>query len=310
MKNRPSTLLLTRPGGQVRSYEYDPQRILIITVFTVIALCTLILLGGYHLGTRHEARNQINEVRDLQVVAEMQQQVIEQARTSAQDNLDALALRLGRMQAQILRLDALGKRLVDVAELEADEFNFDIAPPVGGPENAAAFADNTVPDFLAMLNELDSTLGDRESKLTMLEQVLMYQNVHQRVTPSGRAVEKGHLSSKFGSRIDPFTGKRDSHKGIDIAGKTGGEILAVGDGVVTFSGTRTGYGNLVEVDHGNGFTTRYAHNKNQLVKTGETVRKGQPVALMGSSGRSTGPHVHIEVLLDGKQVNPAKYLNN
>jgi len=123
-------------------------------------------------------------------------------------------------------------------------------------------------------------------------------------------VDKGLLSSKFGKRIDPFTGEMEQHKGIDIAGKEGSDVLATGDGVVIWSDTRSGYGNLVEIDHGNGIVTRYGHNKALLVEVGDTVRKGQPVALMGSTGRSTGPHVHIEVLRDGKQVNPSQYLSS
>jgi murein DD-endopeptidase MepM/ murein hydrolase activator NlpD len=138
----------------------------------------------------------------------------------------------------------------------------------------------------------------------------MTRNLRERIIPSGRAVEQGHLSSKFGKRIDPFTGKQEQHKGIDVAGKEGSRIMAVGDGVVTWSGERTGYGNLVEINHGDGFVTRYGHNKLPLVNAGETVRKGQAIALMGSTGRSTGPHVHIEVVHNGKQVNPTKYLNN
>ena len=310
MNEQTQTLLLIRRDRQVRSYEYRPQRALKLLVFVLLSLCLVILYGGFRLGVNLEARSQLAEVQELQARLAEQQEAIAQARTGAQDNLDALTLRLGRMQAQMLRLDTLGKRLVDVADLEAGEFDFTIAPPIGGPQNTAALADNTVPDFLGMLNELDSVVADREHKLTMLEQVLMYRNVHQRVTPSGRAVEKGLLSSKFGKRIDPFSGKKETHKGIDIAGKEGSEVLAVGDGVVTFSGKRKGFGNLVEVDHGKGFTTRYAHNQAQLVSVGDTVRKGQAIALMGSTGRSTGPHVHIEVLRNGKQVDPAKYINN
>ncbi len=310
MNKRSNTLLLTRADGRVRSFAYQPQRALRLIALTVVALCLAILYGGFRLGVNLEARSQLNEVRDLQNLSDMQQEEIAQARTTAQDNLDALTLRLGRMQAQVLRLDALGKRLVSAADLDAGEFDFDIAPPIGGPQDTVALGDNTIPDFLGMLDELDTTVADRGHKLDILEQVLMYRSVSERVTPSGSAVKQGLLSSKFGSRIDPFTGKRETHKGIDVAGKEGSIILAVGDGVVTFAGERKGYGNLVELDHGKGYTTRYAHNQDHLVSIGETVRKGQPVALMGSTGRSTGPHVHVEVLRDGKQVNPAKYLKN
>ena len=310
MNDRTNTLLLTRRNGRVRSFAYNPRSALALAAVTVLAVCVAILYGGFRLGVNMEARSQLHEVRDLQTQSLQQQQQIEAARTLAQDNLDALTLRLGRMQAQMLRLDALGKRLVEVADLDAGEFDFNVDPPVGGPVEPDAVAAYSVPDFLGMLDTLDLSADDREHKLVMLEQVLMHRNVSQRVTPSGRAVESGLLSSTYGMRIDPFSGKREAHKGIDIAGKEGSIIQAVGDGVVTFAGDRKGYGNLVEIDHGNGYTTRYAHNRDHLVNVGETVRKGEPVALMGSTGRSTGPHVHIEVLRDGKQVDPAKYINN
>jgi murein DD-endopeptidase MepM/ murein hydrolase activator NlpD len=214
------------------------------------------------------------------------------------------------MQAQMLRLDTLGERLVRQADLDAVEFDFNMPPPTGGPHIATILSTITVPDFLGMLEELDMTAEDRETKLMALEQLIMNRNLHERIIPSGRAVEHGLLSSKYGKRIDPFTGKQENHKGIDISSKEGSSILAVADGVVTWSGGRTGYGKLVEINHGNGYVTRYGHNKQNLVKAGDTVRKGEAIALMGSTGRSTGPHVHIEVVRDGKQVNPNRYLYN
>jgi murein DD-endopeptidase MepM/ murein hydrolase activator NlpD len=161
-----------------------------------------------------------------------------------------------------------------------------------------------------MIEELDAAAADSEEKLEILEQLLLQRQLYQRIVPSGRVVEKGLLSSKYGRRIDPFSGKKEYHKGIDIAGKEGSDILAVGDGIVSWSGDRAGYGKLVEINHGNGYVTRYGHNKQPLVKAGDTVKKGQAIALMGSTGRSTGPHVHVEVLLNDKHVNPSKYLVN
>ena len=136
----------------------------------------------------------------------------------------------------------------------------------------------------------------------------MNKSLHERVMPSGKPVDEGWLSSKYGKRNDPFTGKQDFHKGLDFAGKKGADVLAVGDGVVSWSGKRSGYGNLIEINHGNGYVTRYGHNQRHLVEVGDTVKKGQQVAMMGSTGRSTGPHVHFEVLHNGKRVNPAKYM--
>jgi len=304
------TLLLTNHYGGVRSIEYHPQRALLLVALTATLLICLILYSGFRLGVNIEEQRQLTEVHDLQQLSLRQQQTIESIRSTAQVDLDALAMRLGRMQAEVLRLNALGQRLVSQGDLDAVEFDFNIAPPVGGPEDTLALSAITLPDFTGILDELETTVADREKKLGVLEEVLLYRNLKDRVTPSGQAVNRGVLSSTFGVRVDPFTGKRAAHKGIDIAGKAGSNILALGDGIITWSGMRDGYGNLVEIDHGGGLATRYGHNKATLVKNGDTVRKGQPISLMGSTGRSTGPHVHIEVLRDGKQVNPVRYLKN
>ncbi len=309
MRHTLNIILFTDRIGEVRSFEINPRRAVQLALLVFLMLGGAILYGGFRLGIITESSSRLAEVDSLQELTRQQQSDLHTARDSARDNLDALTLRLGRMQAQMLRLDALGERLVEQADLDAAEFDFNIAPPVGGPRDATQLTATSVPDFLGMLDELDATMADRQYKLAVLEQLLRHRQLHDRVMPSGNAVENGHLSSKFGSRIDPFSGKQEHHKGIDIAGKAGSDVLALGDGVVIWSGKRNGYGNLVEIDHGKGYITRYGHNREPLVQAGDTVRKGQAVALMGSTGRSTGPHVHIEVLRDGKQVNPAKYLS-
>jgi murein DD-endopeptidase MepM/ murein hydrolase activator NlpD len=245
-----------------------------------------------------------------QDAARGQQSEIAEVRRSAQADLDALALRLGQMQAQMLRLNALGGRLVIQGNLDKEEFDFDAEPAVGGPGSVAAVESVSYPDFRAMLDALGAEINDREQKLSVLETLLMSRSLSERVMPSGRPVEDGWLSSKYGKRNDPFTGKQEFHKGLDFAGKKGSVVNVVGDGVVTWAGERSGYGDMVEVSHGNGYVTRYAHNQKHLVKVGDTVRKGQQIAQMGSTGRSTGPHVHFEVLRDGKTVNPAKYIDD
>ena len=310
VKQASNTILLAKHYGQVRSVEIYPLRTSVMFTAGIIAICATLLFSGFRYGVITEADNQLEEVAELRSLILLQQAGIVRIREAALSNLDALTLRLGRMQAQMLRLDALGARLVAKADLDATEFDFDIAPPVGGPQDAVATSVTTVPDFLGMLGELDATVADREAKLEALQQMLLNRHLRERIVPSGRAVEKGLLSSKYGKRIDPFSGKQEQHRGIDIAGKEGTNILAVGDGIVTWSGKRAGYGNLVEINHGKGYVTRYGHNKQPLVEAGDTVRKGQVIALMGSTGRSTGPHVHIEVLHNDKHVNPAKYLTN
>ena len=310
MKPASNTLLLANRYGQIRSVAFNPLHTGLLVLVGIIAISGSILFSGFRAGINTEARQQLSEVAVLRTLLQQQQTEIIRVRKAAHDNLDALTLRLGRMQAQMLRLDTLGERLVQQADLDATEFDFNMPPPVGGPHDAATLSTITLPDFMGMLEELDMTVEDRETKLMALEQLIVSRNLHERIIPSGRAVEHGLLSSKYGKRINPFTGKQEHHKGIDITSKEGSSILAVADGVVTWSGVRAGYGKLVEINHGNGYVTRYGHNKQQLVKAGDTVRKGETIALMGSTGRSTGPHVHIEVMHNGKQVNPQKYLNN
>ena len=310
MKPAVNILLLARHTSKVRSFEVNPRRAALLVLISVVTLCGGLLCGGFRLGIGTQADRQIAEIAALQSLYRDQQAEIVRAREIARASLDALTLRIGRMQARLLRLDALGANLVTQSELDAGEFDFSNPPPVGGPENTAALSGASVADFLAMLDELDSTVEDREAKLTVLERLLMRRSLRKRITPSGQVADQGLLSSKFGKRIDPFTGKWEQHKGIDIAGKEGSDILALGDGVVIWSGKRAGYGNLVEIDHGRGYITRYGHNKQLLAKPGDTVRKGQTIALMGSTGRSTGPHVHIEVVQNDKQVDPAAFLSS
>jgi murein DD-endopeptidase MepM/ murein hydrolase activator NlpD len=165
-----------------------------------------------------------------------------------------------------------------------------------------------VPEVLAAMSELDSQLDNREAQLGVLESVILNKNLSDRVYPKGRPVQSGWMSSYFGRRTDPFTGKPANHRGVDFAGKAGAEIVAVADGVVTWSSDRYGFGNLVEINHGNGYSTRYAHNAENLVSVGEEVHKGQTVALMGETGRATGPNLHFEVLKDGQRVNPVTFI--
>ncbi len=310
MNQATHTLLHANHHGEIRSVVFNPRHAGLLALLAIFVIAGSILYTGFRAGTNTEARHQLSEVAVLRTLIQQQQKEIARIHKEARSNLDALALRLGRMQAQMLRLDTLGERLVQQADIDDAEFDFSMPPPVGGPHNAASHATITVPDFLGMLETLNMTAEDRETKLMALEQLIMNRNLHARTLPSGRAVEHGVLSSQYGKRIDPFTGKQAHHKGIDIASKEGSRILAVADGVVTWAGARTGYGELVEIRHGNGYVTRYGHNKRHLVKSGDTVRKGEAIALMGSSGRSTGPHVHIEVLHNGNHVNPDKYLNN
>lgn len=228
------------------------------------------------------------------------------------ENLTALTARLGALQAHVIRLDAVGQRLVDMAGLKNGEFDFTNSPAQGGPESVSVFDSPMMklPGLLQSMEALDKQLEDRGQQFTVLESFFMNRNLLDAVLPAGRPVQNGWVSSFFGFRADPFTGRRAHHDGVDIAGKKGDPIEVVASGIVSFSGERSGYGKLVEINHGNGYVTRYGHNAINLVKEGDRVNKGQAVAMMGSTGRSTGPHVHFEVLRDGKMVNPIKYLSD
>ncbi|MCH7854766.1 MAG: M23 family metallopeptidase, partial [Proteobacteria bacterium] len=239
-----------------------------------------------------------------------QRNAIAITRQQTEDTLDALSIRIGQMNARIIRLDALGRRLTEMADLEEGEFDFDSVPAIGGPEEEpfASGSAVAVAEVLVAMQVLDNQLNNREAQLGVLESMLMDQKLSDRVYPQGRPVKSGWMSSYFGRRTDPFTGKPANHRGVDFAGKAGSEVIAVADGVVTWSSSRYGFGKLVEINHGNGYATRYAHNSENLVSVGEEVRKGQTVALMGDTGRATGPNLHFEVLRNGKRVNPVTFI--
>jgi len=245
-----------------------------------------------------------------QAALDEQKQELTQARDAAQDQLNALAVRLGQMQAQMLRVEALGQRLAQQARLDKSEFDFDQLPARGGPAEPLAEEQIGGVDFLRTLDDLALQIDDRARQLAVLEQVVSRRELKQAMSPAGRPIKKGWLSSYFGKRTDPFNGRQEMHKGIDFAGQMGSGIQATAAGVVTWAGKRYGYGNLVEINHGNGLSTRYGHCQQVLVKVGEKVVQGQKIGLMGSTGRSTGPHVHYEVLKNGRQINPTKYVRS
>ena len=236
-----------------------------------------------------------------------QRTLVAEAIAEAHLNLDTLAARVGRLQAHIMRVDNLGARLVEMAKLDAEEFAFDRPPAMGGPRATDAVSPS-VPDFLSALSSLALDLDDRLPKLRVVETALRARQLDAEVVPSGRPVLTGWLSSAFGNRTDPMTGQKSFHAGLDFAGRSGTDILAVASGLVVWSGSRQGYGRMVELDHGNGFSTIYAHNRRNRVKVGDTVRKGEVIAEMGASGRATGTHVHFEVLRNGRPVNPLDYV--
>ena len=295
--------------GKPRQLNLSGFSVWAVAVVSAGVLAVVGFAGGYWYSNATGSGVSQDRVVELAEELQLQRDNIDTIRQGNEDTLDALAIRIAQMNARIIRLDALGRRLTDMADLEDGEFDFDSAPALGGPEEPFAGGSNVpIPEIVESMQSLDEQLVNREAQLGVLESVLMGQNLNQRVYPQGRPVKSGWISSYFGRRTDPFTGKPANHTGIDFAGKLGDPILAVADGVVTWSADRYGYGVMVEINHGNGYATRYAHNAENLVSVGDEVRKGQAVALMGETGRATGPNLHFEVVKNGRRVNPVNFI--
>jgi murein DD-endopeptidase MepM/ murein hydrolase activator NlpD len=238
---------------------------------------------------------------------EAQREDLARIERDADEKVATLATRVGRMQAQLIRLDALGKHLTEIAKLKRGEFDFDQPPAIGGPDTGPGEGP-AVPALDHMLDSMDAQIDDRRRQLTALQNLILTRELARQIVPGGRPVESGYISSLYGQRTDPFDGDQATHLGIDFAAMPGTQVLAVADGIVSHAGPDGGYGRLIEVTHGNGYVTRYAHNAKLLVKPGDTVRRGDAIALMGSTGRSTGTHLHFEVLRDGRPVNPLAFV--
>jgi len=303
-------ILLNRGGRSACCLDLSgPQAWLAGAALTLVLGISVAV--GYSLAAMGPGEAASDELLQLRAELEAQRSSVEQLKVSSGEHINALAMRLGDLNANVIRLNALGSRLTGMAKLDDGEFDFDNPPAVGGPDESAesaAIAEGQLPDLQLSLDSLETTLDAQEQQLATLEGLMMNRQLNERVSPSGRPIKTGWLSSYFGRRSDPMTGKSSWHKGIDFAGKRGSDVIAVGDGVVTWSGDRYGYGNLVEIKHGNGYVTRYGHNQVNLVAVGDQVAQGQTIALMGSTGRSTGPHVHFEVHRNGKAVDPAKFI--
>lgn len=304
-----NVVIFGRGFGKPRQLNLSGVSASLVAVAVSVVISALGFAGGYWYSSFTGSGVSMSEVAHLSEELQAQRESIDSIRQGNEDTLDALAIRVAQMNARIIRLDALGRRLTDMADLEDGEFDFNTAPALGGPEEPVATGSNVaIPELVESMAALDEQLENREAQLGVLESVLMGQNLKDRVYPQGRPVNSGWISSYFGKRTDPFTGKPANHTGIDFAGKFGDPVTAVADGVVTWSSNRYGYGVMVEINHGNGYSTRYAHNSENLVAVGDEVKKGQVVARMGETGRATGPNLHFEVLKDGRRVNPVNFI--
>jgi murein DD-endopeptidase MepM/ murein hydrolase activator NlpD len=289
--------VLIRHSGKTRHFDLGRPWMLTVIGAGLALVLACVFWAGQHVGATGAGHWLANDS-------------VATVRSRLQDRMDALALRIGTLDAQLLRLNALGKRLTDLANIRSSEFDFDKDPPQGGPEADSAGRGATLDELTGVMGRVERTIDFRGVQLNALQGVMRRRQITDDMRPTGRPVSEGYLSSRFGERMDPFNGEEAFHKGLDFAAPEGSDVLAVAAGVVTFAGRRDGYGELVEVQHGGGLVTRYGHNSQLLVNVGEVVQRGQALGKVGSTGRSTGPHVHFEVLRNGSAINPDSFVGN
>jgi murein DD-endopeptidase MepM/ murein hydrolase activator NlpD len=251
----------------------------------------------------------LREITDLRATIVSERDKLANIDADSHRNLDALARELGQLQAQATRLNALGDRLTEVGKLDDGEFDFSSDPAMGGPEEPAAGTTVALP-IGAGIDNLRAEFDRQEAQLGVLENLLLDRKVDNALLPSGMPVAQGYMASGFGERSDPINGHEAIHLGLDFDAPAGTPVLAVAEGVVSFVGVKPGYGNVVEIDHGNGYMTRYAHNSAFVTEAGARVHAGDTIAKVGSTGRATGPHCHFEVWLNGRPVNPMAYVKS
>src|SRR6266852_1443085 len=303
-----NVIFVGRKSGRVKQFDLRHPVVVAAAVLLVLGIVGGAFSVGIGLGARHGTGNTINQLGDWSADLLRQQAQIEDVKRVLQEKVNALALRVGQMNANVIRVNALGKRLTRMANLNDGEFDFGNPPALGGAESGADGQPAQIPNLTAMVDDLQTQLSSREQQLGVLENLILTRELNKQVYPEGRPVAEGFISSYFGRRADPFTGFSAVHRGLDFAAPEGTKVSSVAAGLVTFAGERVGYGQMVEINHGNGLATRYCHNERILVKQGDMIRKGQEVALMGSTGRSTGPHLHFEVLKNGTQVDPLRFI--
>jgi len=276
---------------------------------SVVLAGMVIALAGvlFYVSVRHAAQLRLPMVESM--VLSAQQDQARRAEDFLRENLNAMAVKLGQMQAQLMRLDALGERLSGLAGLKAQEFRFGEVPGRGGAVSTLSPPhDLSLDEFSQQLDALSKQMENRTDYLGIVESTLFDARVKRKLMPTITPIDASWNASSFGWRIDPITGQHALHEGIDFIADVGTPIFAAAGGVVVVAEFHSQYGQMIEIDHGNNFVTRYAHASKLLVKVGEVVRRGRKIAEVGSTGRSTGPHLHFEVRNKGLAQNPARFL--
>jgi murein DD-endopeptidase MepM/ murein hydrolase activator NlpD len=282
-------------------------RHLVGTAFAAMLVLCAATAGLYWLTLRYAADLRIPVLQQL--VLSANEAEAERGRAFVQQNLNAMAVKLGEMQAQLTRLDALGERLSSLAGFRPQEFRFSEAPGLGGASPTLMPPQNlSLADFSDKLSSLARNVESRNDMMGVLESQLFEQAVKKKMLPTMMPVKAPYNASAFGRRVDPFTGQWAMHEGIDFLADAGSPIAAAAAGVIVFAGFHPQYGYMVDIDHGNDLVTRYAHQSKLFVKEGDVVQRGRKIGEVGSTGRSTGPHLHFEVRYRGAAQNPAKFL--
>ena len=297
-------IILVRQKGTTRQLSLSRRRAAVLA-----ALAGVLFSVATVAAVRWVGADRVDEtvVQNWQARLQEQDTLVRKVQEKASAQNTAVGRQLADMRARLLRIEALGAHVTQAAQIPAEEFDFSQPPAQGGPvlNESQALAGQ---DLQSELEQLAEQLRRRETELSILDSVLANQDLHASAEVAGRPVTWGWMSSPYGNRVDPISGKPAWHAGVDFAGREGSDVIAVASGVVTYAGARSGFGNMIEIAHANGLVTRYAHHKEMLVSAGDVVKKGQPIAVMGSTGRSTGPHVHFEVLKNGRHVDPATFV--
>ena len=272
---------------------------LMVTVLALASAINYVLL-------RYAAELNVPYLQSILLSAQQEQHA--KTESYLRENLNAMAVRLGQMQAQLVRLDTLGERLAKLEGFKPQDMVFNEPPARGGAVSSLPSQDLSLSDFTRQLDLLTRQVEDRGDKLGVLESLFTIDSAKKKLLPTILPVEGGWYSSNFGWRIDPFTGQRAFHEGIDVIAEHGTAFRAAAGGVVVYSDMHPQYGNMIEIDHGNNLITRYAHASKRLVKIGDVVLRGAKIGEVGKTGRVTGTHLHFEVRQRGAPVNPAGFL--
>jgi len=298
-------LILINKSGEPSQFVLSSLRVKMLG-FVAATVCVGLVFAGFLLKQSDFVDAAVIETWRSKLSE--QDDVVEQLREQSVARRQAVGRQIAEMQARLWRMEALASYMHETSGLPKDEFDFDAPVSQGGPlSNEAQVLE--VDNLDTQLASLSQRLKQRETELSILDQVLLGIYNDKGARPAGAPIVKGWMSSPFGERVDPISGKKAWHEGMDFAGSKGSEVIAVANGVVVFAGYRDGYGQMVEISHGKDLRTRYGHHEEVLVHAGQSVKRGDVIALMGSSGRSTGPHVHFEVLEEGRPVNPARYVS-